>query len=272
MKQKSATKGFLVVPGYSRLFRRGAVYYFRMGVPQDLRKRIGKSEIIKSLQTADFHEAKRLVAFESASADSLINSTRMKIRGARPPVRQVAELSDLEIGHLAIERFIRREQAEEEEYSATGRFYDSIDLEQAIENVDMDYASMTASNEDGEQYRYFLDRDLDQFLAEKGIEVAKSSRTYRRLSELFHRAEIVHQRRLIARYRRIPPPVEEPMFREVHAGSSLQRPAQSITLGELLDRFLDFFHLSNASPRNARSTRRGDATSRDHERKYRAAI
>lgn len=240
MKQKSATNGFLVVPGYSRLFRRGAIYYFRVSVPQDLRRTIGKSEIIKSLRTADFHEAKRLVALESLSADSLIDSARMKIRGDRPPVRQVAELSDVEIRRLAIERFIRLEQVLEEDYSAQGRFYDASDLEQAIENTEMDYAMMAASNEDGEQYRYFLDRSLDQFLAEKGIEVAKSSRTYQRLSEFFQRAEMVHQRRRIARYQGLPQPLDEPMFRDIHAGTLLPRPAHSVTLGELLDRFLAF--------------------------------
>ena len=50
------------MPGYSRLYRRGATYYFRVVVPHDLRKSLRKTEITKSLRTTDYAEAKRLVA------------------------------------------------------------------------------------------------------------------------------------------------------------------------------------------------------------------
>jgi hypothetical protein len=84
--QNPATKNLLIaVPGYSCLFRRGATYYFRVGIPQELRKAIGKTEIIKSLRTTDFYEAKRQVAFESVDADALFISERRKLQPVATP-------------------------------------------------------------------------------------------------------------------------------------------------------------------------------------------
>lgn len=99
MLQKPATKSpFTVVPGYSRLFRRGATYYFRVGVPKELRKAIGKTEIIKSLRTTEFQKAKQLVVFESADVDARFVSERRKLRGAEEPPASLPALSDAEIG------------------------------------------------------------------------------------------------------------------------------------------------------------------------------
>ncbi|MDR3405702.1 MAG: hypothetical protein P4L99_24675 [Chthoniobacter sp.] len=76
------------MPPYSRLFRRAATYYFRVGVPEVLRPAIGKREILKSLRTTNYHEAKRLVAFESATADALFE------REAAPNAREEVVLNN----------------------------------------------------------------------------------------------------------------------------------------------------------------------------------
>lgn len=46
------------MPGHTYLYRRGAVYYFRRAVPDDLRDSLGKREIQASLRTKDFAKAK----------------------------------------------------------------------------------------------------------------------------------------------------------------------------------------------------------------------
>ncbi len=61
MSHKPATKPLELVPGASHLYRRGARYYFRMVVPEQLRRIVGKRELVESLNTSNFSEAKRLL-------------------------------------------------------------------------------------------------------------------------------------------------------------------------------------------------------------------
>ncbi len=55
----------------SYLSKRGAVYYFRRVIPDDLRPILGKLEIMKSLRTKDREEAKRLIPAELIRTDAL---------------------------------------------------------------------------------------------------------------------------------------------------------------------------------------------------------
>jgi hypothetical protein len=121
MIQNAATKPLIAVPGYSRLFRRGAVYYFRVGVPRELRSAIKKTEIIKSLRTSNFSEAKRLVAFESADVDALFHSARIKLHRVKSPRGKVSKLSDAEIHRLVVEWFIQIEKRSEDWWQNEGR-------------------------------------------------------------------------------------------------------------------------------------------------------
>ncbi|MEI9893061.1 MAG: DUF6538 domain-containing protein [Chthoniobacter sp.] len=88
------------MPGYSRLFRRNSSYYFRVGVPVEIRPAIGKREILKSLRTSNFQEAKRAVAYESAAADTLFEQARAKLKLISVPSRQLAPLSETQIHRL----------------------------------------------------------------------------------------------------------------------------------------------------------------------------
>lgn len=67
--------------GLSRLQKRGAVYYLRAMIPKDLYVHYGRKEIVYSLKTKDFREAKRLVRRESARIDDEFEA----IRDQRPP-------------------------------------------------------------------------------------------------------------------------------------------------------------------------------------------
>jgi DNA-binding GntR family transcriptional regulator len=71
-----------------RLFRRGAVYYFRAAIPRDLQAIYGKREIIYSLKTRDHREAERLVRQASASLDNEFDEKR-----ARPTLVEPLRLS-----------------------------------------------------------------------------------------------------------------------------------------------------------------------------------
>jgi len=247
MLQNPDTKSFVAVPGYSRLFRRGAVYYFRVGVPRELRTMIGKTEIIKSLRTSNFSAAKRLVAFESAEVDSLFHSERLKIRPAKSPRRQVSELSDAEIHHLVFEWFVQIEKRSEKWWQDEGRFLVASERAAVLDNLHIDETALTAVEGDGGPY---LPDDgsheLDQFLSERGIDCAKDSPAYRKLSAAFHLGYITNVRRASARLSGEQLTVEAPLFRDVYAHTVLPAPKGSITLGEMLDRFLAYVRVKRS--------------------------
>ena len=64
-----------------RLMRRGAVYYLRVRVPDDLREFIGRTEIRRSLGTSDPAEARRLVRIESLKVDGEFAAARRALLG-----------------------------------------------------------------------------------------------------------------------------------------------------------------------------------------------
>jgi integrase len=241
MIQNTATKPVVAVPGYSRLFRRGAIYYFRVVVPRELRSAIGKSEIVKSLRTANFNEAKRLVAFESADADGLFHSARVKLHRVKSPRREVSKLSDAEIHRLVMEWFIQIEKRSEDSWQNEGRHLALDERQEALENLGIEETALTAVWGDGGACQPIdASRDLDQFLSQRGIDCARDSAEYRKLTAVFHRGRIENVRRDIARIEGKPRPAEDLMFRDLSAYTLLSAAQDSITLGELLNRFLAY--------------------------------
>jgi hypothetical protein len=198
MTQKPATKHlFTAVPGYSRLYRRGATYYFRVGIPLELRKSIGKTEIIKSLRTTDFREAKRLVAFGSADADALFVAERRKLQPVAPLIKHIKTLSDAEIHQLVLQWFIGTEQQTLDWWEQSGQFMDETHIAETLDTLRIDEASFgggTAPYEpaDGSS-------DLNAFLAEHGIDCPKDSAAYEKLRKVFHLGRLENIRRTLDR-------------------------------------------------------------------------
>lgn len=60
------------------LQRRGGVYYFRMKVPADLRQRVGRAEIRKSLGTRELAEAVRRMKHERQAAEAWLTGIRQR--------------------------------------------------------------------------------------------------------------------------------------------------------------------------------------------------
>ena len=59
-----------------RLQRRAGRYYFRCAIPVDLAERCGCKELIRSLRTGEYAEAKRRAIVASLLADELIQMAR----------------------------------------------------------------------------------------------------------------------------------------------------------------------------------------------------
>ena len=171
------------MPGYSRLFRRGATYYFRVGVPNELRKAIGKTEIIKSLRTTNFQEAKRLVAFESADADARFISARGKLKPIEQSLIHVPALSDAEIHRLVFEWFIDIEKHSEEWWATSGQSLDEDALSEMLENLHIDETVFNGGNKHFEAKDGKF--DLDSFLAERGMDCPSDKIDVAELDEIW---------------------------------------------------------------------------------------
>lgn len=70
--------------GESRLLKRRSTYYFRAGIPSDLQSLYGRKEIVYSLRTKDYREAKRLVRLASVRLDEEFENIRRQRSPERP--------------------------------------------------------------------------------------------------------------------------------------------------------------------------------------------
>ncbi|MGR3512954.1 MAG: DUF6538 domain-containing protein [Paracoccaceae bacterium] len=86
------------MPGHTRLYRRGAVYYHRAAVPQDIVATYGKREETFSLKTRDHAEALRRVKIEAVRVDRLFDEHRLKL--AREREEKLQELTPEQIATI----------------------------------------------------------------------------------------------------------------------------------------------------------------------------
>lgn len=202
----------------SYLTKRGAVYYFRRVVPDDLRPAIGKLEIMKSLRTKDREEAKRLVPAEIIITDALFGQAR-KVPAPKPTLPksqaqidrereeweyeqeqdalrsaefdrldgEADELSDYE-KRLALEPMGAKLLAEMREQVAIARMEGEAQAQLRLKD-------RHASENQNQAVEYgppvkdkglYLDGDiLDRWAAERGV-VAKGKDTHKAVAEWFY--------------------------------------------------------------------------------------
>jgi len=76
----------------NHLTKRGSVYYFRRKVPADLVERLGRSQIMFSLNTRDPSEARRLAAEHTVATDRHFDTLRGVVRPKRMTAGEAAVL------------------------------------------------------------------------------------------------------------------------------------------------------------------------------------
>jgi len=86
------------MPKHARLYRRGATYYHRAQVPQDIKGSYPKVEETFSLKTTDYHEAVKRLRVAAARIDRQFDTHRRELERAKEPA--VAELTDAQIERI----------------------------------------------------------------------------------------------------------------------------------------------------------------------------
>lgn len=167
--------------GYTGLMRRGAVYWFRMRIPQDLLGQFGKSkEITHTLGTRDLAEAKRLYSDALAAFNKKMDAAR-----ARRDAVEVPALPDSELEKLSQE-WLRSVLQRDEQFRQGGiSGWHFEDYGRALETVNGRFRRALAQG-DGEQ----MAGEADSLLAERGIKLARDSESYRKLTFLLLKANI----------------------------------------------------------------------------------
>ncbi|HET6519983.1 MAG TPA: DUF6538 domain-containing protein, partial [Geminicoccaceae bacterium] len=219
------------------LVRRGARYYVRVRIPLDLVETIGRTEVWKSLKTADFREAVRKYFPARAALQETLQEAR----------RRAAN------GKLSVDEALRIVQAwlrETDRKAATadfGLFAD--DLRDALAETEQDLRGLI-EGEDAESVQGALDRALIAAgwparphhvgsIATKRVRVADAEPPAE-LVELARRSLIEMARRRLDRLQGRPGTPVDPLFANgaaVHPVANGHEGAGGLTIGELIAEF-----------------------------------
>jgi integrase len=157
---------------------RSGIYWFRRGVPADLRKTIGKREIKKSLATTDVREAKTLGMEVATEVDRLFTSARSGVD---------LSLADAEALAMAWKASLLNESADLMSISTTQR------EPEAIERIASRYGDLANKTRRALTERnlapFFVARAKD-ILAQQGLALPEDSPGFRRLCFAMNKAMI----------------------------------------------------------------------------------
>lgn len=165
------------MPGHPRLYRRGAVYYFRAAIPVDIKETYPKSEETFSLRTKDRQEALKRVRQESARVDQLFERHRRELALQDGP--PLLELSDTQIEMIGELYYAFR--LEEDEETRLDGFYDPDEpLLDAPRPSFEEYADLVETHEEINRANYARGKQ-DAFFRSEAEEVLSWSTVNLRL-------------------------------------------------------------------------------------------
>lgn len=228
------------MPGHTRLYRRGAVYYHRAAIPKDIADTYPKAEETFSLKTKDHAEALRRVRIEAVRVDEKFAAHRRRLEAQNAPCvdhltqEQLNTIKQAYLRHLLEEdEEVRLDGFEEPDAVAEGE--DPIaheprpsfeELEELIEDMD----AVTRGNlARGKQDDFFRD-EAEEVLSWEGIEVRLAShssdwrKVVRALQEASVEAADAQRKRNVGDVVPAPP---EPLQQPVTASSAASAPLLS---------------------------------------------
>jgi hypothetical protein len=188
------------VRSQTRLVRRGAVYYFRVRTPADLKLHFGgKRGIMESLRTSDKKEAEQLVRAKSVELDHRFGDLRGRVSIA-PKTR----ISDEDIARIVAKATATRMKADEEIRMAGLSDWDWATKQHWLEELEAMGRPALARGQVAEG----LHERTEDWLRGDGYKLARDSEDYRRFAYAFSKALVRGNRQVRARDRG--EPVETP--------------------------------------------------------------
>ena len=211
------------------LHRRGAVFWYRRKVPKDLHQHFGgRREVTFSLATKDRREALSKLALEDVRWNEKFDTARR-----RANAEAVTSLSETEARQMVLAWFWDGERRSDAE--------PIVEPEELLDGARTDLAVLTDPEDPNTLAS--VQSTIGQMLAERGIALEPSERSYRFIFELVRRASIEQARRRIARVSGQFGATFDPLFGGVHGGQSPSENAPTgLTLQGLVDEYLDEPH------------------------------
>lgn len=175
------------MPGHTRLYRRGAVYYHRAAIPKDIADTYPKAEETFSLKTKDHAEALRRVRVEAVRVDQKFAAHRRRLEAQNAPCvehltpEQLKTIKQVYLHHLLEEdEEIRLDGFEEPEAIKAGEETQEYDPRASFEErqeliEDMD--AVTRGNLARGKQDEFFKGEAEEVLSWEGIEVRLSARS-----------------------------------------------------------------------------------------------
>jgi integrase len=249
----------------THLFRRGAFYYHRIRVPLDLARRFGRKELAISLWTPNPDVARRRGHVASMLANRLFDRVRLSQMLTEDQIRSLTVeyyrelLRDDELWRVGTRPVNWKDDVEAREYllnyflvetdeeleKALGASilgpYEAIEIERRLTEED----SITTAQQEWDWL--YGESFVDEYLAKKGITVAKGSSEYGRLVIRFLQARREALR--VSRQRsegNWSAESQDPLLR--HAMTAVPAPAESVVkveqinnppIWELVDKFIE---------------------------------
>lgn len=216
------------------------MYYMRAKVPPPLRGLVGKAEIVVSLKTREPSQAVKRVKIESLRADRIIADAEAKLRG-QP---RGAEVSDDELRWMAAKAFV---DLETDSLKRASKLVPTLDRQERREHAETmrdDLCVLIGC--DG-----YPEHDTQSFQRYEAAKIAakfgivEGSPLFERAMPFFIAAAIESRSRTVDRA--FEKPEQRNGFTELDATSMLPAPPRtSITLGRLLDEFMDYQQSAHA--------------------------
>lgn len=170
------------MPGHTRLYRRGAMYYHRAAIPEDIKETYPKTEETFSLGTKDYQEALKLVRKAAVEVDQRFEAHRQRLHG-----EQADDLPDSLIDAIGELYYAEIVAADEEQRlgGLTQDQYDGIDI--GIDAVESDVRRDLAMGKISAFALHMLNDLLEEHYPK--ISINKASDSWLRLT---HRVQEAH--------------------------------------------------------------------------------
>lgn len=156
--------------GHPRLYRRGATYYHRAAIPQDIKATYPKSEETFSLGTKDYQDALRRDRQEAVKVDRRFDEHRLELSKAAQPALE--ELSDTQIdliGDIYYAHLLEEDEALREEGFESKSFEEHADDIEELGGIN--------------RYAYARGEDTEGFFSDEAEEVLSWTNVNLRLAQ-----------------------------------------------------------------------------------------
>ncbi|MBN3856144.1 tyrosine-type recombinase/integrase [Paraburkholderia sp. Ac-20340] len=134
----------------NHLEKRGTVWYFRRKIPTDLEQHFGRKQMMFSLKTRDYAEAKQLAATHTVLTDAQFSAART-LKDGKQPTSTVVQPMDEGMADV-----FRHEEDWQAEYEAHKDWHDARDAGAQAERESIDAILSAAGAPSASQMEFFL--------------------------------------------------------------------------------------------------------------------